>query len=112
MNRIETNYLSVTSCHSSIVHSKHHNMSEVATTSTSPPKMISTASISPSTRALMAGAVAGIVSDSMLHPVDTINLRMKVQSKPRKEYSSILRSAMTIMRNGTFICLFSLLKID
>ncbi|GLE11271.1 hypothetical protein PINS_up023637 [Pythium insidiosum] len=40
-----------------------------------------------------------MVADSMLHPIDTINLRMKVQTQQTAEYSGILRSAMTIVRN-------------
>lgn len=40
-----------------------------------------------------------MVADSILHPVDTINLRMKVQITERPEYNGIIRSTLTVIRN-------------
>ncbi|CEG41959.1 mitochondrial carrier (bou s-adenosylmethionine carrier) [Plasmopara halstedii] len=53
---------------------------------------------SPAVRALWSGAVAGIVADSLLHPLEVINLRMKIQKQPSSKYSSILRSIRTILK--------------
>ncbi|KAF4316175.1 hypothetical protein BBO99_00009516 [Phytophthora kernoviae] len=44
------------------------------------------------------GGVAGVVADSMLHPLEVINLRMKIQSRPSAKYSGILRSVQTILK--------------
>ncbi|KAK1940851.1 putative S-adenosylmethionine carrier 2 [Phytophthora citrophthora] len=56
------------------------------------------AAASPAVRALCSGAVAGVVADSMLHPLEVINLRMKIQQQPSAKYSGILRSVRTILK--------------
>lgn len=53
---------------------------------------------SPAVRALCSGAVAGVVADSVVHPLEVINLRMKIQSRPSAKYSGILRSVRTILK--------------
>jgi len=53
-------------------------------------------------RALCSGAVAGVVADSMLHPLEVINLRMKIQQRPSAKYSGILRSVRTILQEEGF----------
>ncbi|TMW59214.1 hypothetical protein Poli38472_007359 [Pythium oligandrum] len=75
--------------------------SSASAASTAAPQAVATSSTAaaPVTRAFFSGAVAGMVADSMLHPLDTINLRMKVQTQQTAEYSGILRSAKTIVRN-------------
>ncbi|KAJ0394910.1 hypothetical protein P43SY_009098 [Pythium insidiosum] len=77
-------------------------MASSTSTAAASPQAVATSSASataPVTRAFFSGAVAGMVADSMLHPIDTINLRMKVQTQQTAEYSGIVRSAMTIVRN-------------
>ncbi|RLN45597.1 hypothetical protein BBJ28_00016381, partial [Nothophytophthora sp. Chile5] len=54
--------------------------------------------VSPALRAVCAGAVAGVVADSVVHPLEVINLRMKIQERPSAKYASILRSVKTILR--------------
>ncbi|DAZ95215.1 TPA: hypothetical protein N0F65_013060 [Lagenidium giganteum] len=66
--------------------------------STSPMPSSSPSGMSPLMRAFFSGAVAGVVADSMLHPLDTINLRIKVQTKQSVKYSGILDTLKTIMR--------------
>lgn len=61
---------------------------------------LSPASLSPAARAFFSGAVAGVVADSMLHPLDVVNLRMKVQHVPTPKYASISRTIRTILREG------------
>uniref|UniRef100_A0AAV1USS6 Mitochondrial carrier protein n=1 Tax=Peronospora matthiolae TaxID=2874970 RepID=A0AAV1USS6_9STRA len=55
-------------------------------------------SVSPALRALCAGAVAGVVADSLLHPLEVINLRMKLQARPNIKYDSLFRSMQTILK--------------
>lgn len=55
-------------------------------------------SLSPAMRSVFSGAVAGVVADSMLHPLDVINLRMKVQRGDSARYASIARSVRTILK--------------
>jgi hypothetical protein len=71
--------------------------------SVSPPAPVATSPVAPVTRAFFSGAVAGMVADSILHPLDTINLRMKVQTVQTAEYAGILRAAQTIVRNGAWL---------
>ncbi|TDH74391.1 uncharacterized protein CCR75_005089 [Bremia lactucae] len=54
--------------------------------------------LSPAVSALFSGAVAGVVADTILHPLDVVNLRMKIQQQPSPEYSGILRSVRTILK--------------
>ncbi|KAI9919695.1 hypothetical protein PsorP6_017724 [Peronosclerospora sorghi] len=56
------------------------------------------AAASPAVRALCSGAIAGVVADSLLHPLDVINLRMKIQPRPSAKYRGILRSVETILK--------------
>lgn len=60
--------------------------------------VLAAASLSPAMRSFFSGAVAGVVADSMLHPLDVINLRMKVQREPSARYASITRSVRTILK--------------
>lgn len=53
---------------------------------------------SPAFRAFFSGAIAGVVADSMLHPLDVVNLRMKIQNTPTPKYASVFRSVQTILR--------------
>lgn len=55
-------------------------------------------SLSPASRAFFSGAVAGVVADSMLHPLDVVNLRMKIQHAPTPKYANIFRTIKTILR--------------
>ncbi|CAI5737768.1 unnamed protein product [Hyaloperonospora brassicae] len=54
--------------------------------------------LSPPLRALCSGAVAGIVADSMLHPLEVINLRMKIQQQPSLKYNGLFRAVKTIFK--------------
>ncbi|KAG6961288.1 hypothetical protein JG688_00009173 [Phytophthora aleatoria] len=65
---------------------------------TRPTATSAVAAASPAVRALCSGAVAGVVADSMLHPLEVINLRMKIQQQPSAKYSGILRSVRTILK--------------
>ncbi|EGZ14459.1 hypothetical protein PHYSODRAFT_456707, partial [Phytophthora sojae] len=56
------------------------------------------AAASPAVRAVFSGAVAGVVADSVVHPLEVINLRMKIQQQPSAKYSGILRSVRTILK--------------
>lgn len=58
--------------------------------------------LSPASRAFFSGAVAGVVADSMLHPLDVVNLRMKVQHVPTPKYASVTRTIRTILREGAY----------
>ena len=53
-------------------------------------------------RAPFSGAVAGLVSKSILHPLDLINLRMKIQRHPTPKHANIFRSIQTILREEGF----------
>lgn len=56
--------------------------------------------LSPAMRAFFSGAVAGVVADSVLHPLDTINLRMKIQHEQSRKYSGLFKAMRTILREG------------
>lgn len=56
--------------------------------------------LSPAMRAFFSGAVAGVVADSVLHPLDTINLRMKIQHEQSRKYSGLFKAVRTILREG------------
>lgn len=60
--------------------------------------VLAAASLPPALRTLVSGAVAGVVADSVLHPLDVINLRMKVQSAPTPRYATIARAVRTILK--------------
>ncbi|OQR92698.1 mitochondrial carrier (BOU / S-adenosylmethionine carrier) [Achlya hypogyna] len=47
---------------------------------------------------LVSGSVAGAVTDSILLPFDTINLRVKVQSSDRPKYTGVWHAWKTIVR--------------
>jgi hypothetical protein len=61
----------------------------------------------PVSRAFLSGAVAGIVADSFLHPLDTVSLRMKVQCTKSKKNTSIWRTLRTMLREEGFRGYFS-----
>ena len=54
---------------------------------------------------LIAGSIAGLVAESILHPLDTVSLRLKIQS-PYPEimkYTGFFNASSTILREGKWI---------
>ncbi|ETV73999.1 hypothetical protein, variant 3 [Aphanomyces astaci] len=49
-------------------------------------------------KSMLSGAVAGMVTDSLLLPFDTVNLRIKVQMVPPPKYTGITHAWKTILR--------------
>ena len=49
---------------------------------------------------VIAGAFAGIAADSILHPFDTISLRLKVQAQNPAKYESFWHACKTIVHEG------------
>ncbi|CAH0513907.1 unnamed protein product [Peronospora belbahrii] len=76
----------------------HSTGSSVSVTRPTATATSAVAAASPAVRALCSGAVAGIVADSLLHPLEVINLRMKIQQHPNSKYSGIIRSIKTILK--------------
>lgn len=55
----------------------------------------------PWTNSLIAGGIAGLTAESMLHPFDTVSLRLKVQSHNPPKYNGVLHAWKTIYKEGT-----------
>jgi hypothetical protein len=52
------------------------------------------------TKAVFSGGVAGMVANSMLHPFDTVSLRMKVQTETGTKAAGFFYTVKTMFRQG------------
>jgi hypothetical protein len=51
-------------------------------------------------KSFFAGGVAGMIANSVLHPFDTVSMRMKVQKSSNLKYAGFSHAVRTILREG------------
>lgn len=61
---------------------------------------------------LFAGSLAGFAAESILHPFDTISLRLKVQSNQTPKYKTTRMAALLMYKEGNIILIKYILIMD